>query len=434
LERTQAFVNGLAEQSDRFGLKVELIIVEWNPPPDRERMALALRWPARTSNLRVRIIEVPHSIHELFRHSEALPMFQMIAKNVGIRAASGRFVLATNPDILFSNEIVRYWASERLQTGKYYRAERHDVPPDASVQGLVDSMLAYSSSNVRRAWKRYVSIDYASGRIQPTYPDSKGLRGLHALLWAAGLLVIFNFLRARWGTAFVRLRQESRNRKRVANARRSFSDAWRAFRRDHLGLGRRYPRVSVLHWADVVLSKLERIGYWLGARRGRRTVPRPHRSRIERILNDALVMPPPSQPKLFTVACGDFTLMSKQDWERVRGYPEMPIFSLHIDSLLLYQAHYSGIVEVCLKGPIYHMEHSRGWAVVMESVSPYEDLRQKGVPILAMSDFYRIVDPMVKSGRPVLFNSENWGLKKQILGETRPQGAISEGPLVMTYK
>ncbi|MDB5305838.1 MAG: hypothetical protein JWO38_40, partial [Gemmataceae bacterium] len=46
LGRMQLFVNGLLEQCRRHRLPAELVLVEWNPPPDRPRLADALRWPA----------------------------------------------------------------------------------------------------------------------------------------------------------------------------------------------------------------------------------------------------------------------------------------------------------------------------------------------------------------------------------------------------
>src|SRR5262249_10127703 len=52
--------------------------------------------------------------------------------------------------------------------------------------------------------------------------------------------------------------------------------------------------------------------------------------------------------RLHTNACGDFTLMSREAWETVRGYPELEMFSMHIDSLLLYQAHWRGVREAYL--------------------------------------------------------------------------------------
>src|SRR6516225_10229947 len=103
LQRMQVFVTALLAQATRHGLRSELIIVEWNPPLDRPRLADALRWPARPGPCRVRIIEVPPWLHRRYQYSEKLPLFQMIAKNVGIRRARGRYVLCTNADIVFSD-------------------------------------------------------------------------------------------------------------------------------------------------------------------------------------------------------------------------------------------------------------------------------------------------------------------------------------------
>src|SRR5271163_2327585 len=114
LDRMQAFVNGLMQQCCRHELDAELIIVEWNPPPDRPRLAEALRWPDTNGHCRVRIIEVPAALHQRFQNADRLPLFQMIAKNVGIRRARGRFVLATNIDILFSDELMAHIAAEQL--------------------------------------------------------------------------------------------------------------------------------------------------------------------------------------------------------------------------------------------------------------------------------------------------------------------------------
>ena len=70
-----------------------------NPPADKPPLVEALQWPADLGPCVVRVITVPHEIHARMAHSDALPLFQMIAKNVGIRRARGKFVLATNiPD------------------------------------------------------------------------------------------------------------------------------------------------------------------------------------------------------------------------------------------------------------------------------------------------------------------------------------------------
>ena len=55
---------------------------------------------------------MPPGVHRRYQYSEALPLYQMIAKNVGIRRARGQFVLATNIDIIFSDELVEYLSTD----------------------------------------------------------------------------------------------------------------------------------------------------------------------------------------------------------------------------------------------------------------------------------------------------------------------------------
>jgi len=59
LYRMQLFVDGLIAQCDRHRLPAELVLVEWNPPTDRPRLAEVLRWPESDGWCRVRIVEVP---------------------------------------------------------------------------------------------------------------------------------------------------------------------------------------------------------------------------------------------------------------------------------------------------------------------------------------------------------------------------------------
>jgi hypothetical protein len=142
LGRMQIFTTGWIEQARRFGFPSELIIVEWNPPLDRPRLEEVLRWPKDFGPCNVRFIEVPSALHRRYHHAEAMPLYQMIAKNVGIRRARGRFVLATNIDILFSDDLVAFLAEQQLDAGRMYRIDRHDVmsdvPPDACLQDQLE--------------------------------------------------------------------------------------------------------------------------------------------------------------------------------------------------------------------------------------------------------------------------------------------------------
>src|ERR1044072_4643258 len=82
LKRLQAFVNTLAAQCRRTSLDAEVIVVEWNPPPDRPRVSELCRVPEDTP-FRLRFVEVSPALHQQRRFGSVLPLFQMIAKNVG---------------------------------------------------------------------------------------------------------------------------------------------------------------------------------------------------------------------------------------------------------------------------------------------------------------------------------------------------------------
>jgi len=151
LHRMQVFTNGLAAQCKRFNLDAELIIVEWNPPADKKRLYEVLKWPDDLRPLTVRFIEVPAEIHNSIGNSDKIPFFQMTAKNVGIRRAIGKFVLATNIDILFSDELMQFLAARQLDENCFYRVDRYDVgcktiPTDIGIE----EQLEFCRNNVVR--------------------------------------------------------------------------------------------------------------------------------------------------------------------------------------------------------------------------------------------------------------------------------------------
>jgi len=150
----QVFVDAWINQAKRHNLSSELIIVEWNPPAGRPRLAQALRWPNDTGPCDVRIVEVPPEVHARYRQAAVLPMYQTIARNVGIRRARGEFILATNIDIVFSGELVQFLASRRLERGRMYRIDRHDVMSGVPVDATLDEQLAYCRSHSTRVFAR----------------------------------------------------------------------------------------------------------------------------------------------------------------------------------------------------------------------------------------------------------------------------------------
>ena len=125
--RMQKFLDGIFHFSAKYQLPTEVLLVEWNPPSDRPPLNEILAAPSDHSHCSLRYVTVPGEIHDGYRYAEQYPLYQMIAKNVGIRRARGAFVLSTNVDILLSDELWAELARRELKRGVMYRVDRNDV-------------------------------------------------------------------------------------------------------------------------------------------------------------------------------------------------------------------------------------------------------------------------------------------------------------------
>ncbi len=438
LQRMQHFVDGLAEQCRRHDLSAELILVEWNPPADRPSLAEALRWPEDTGPCAIRIITVPREVHATFAHSDRLPVFQMVAKNVGIRRARGRFVLATNIDILFSDAIIRFMRNN-LKPGHVYRVDRCDVPPDLPTGVPFEHVLAFCERETFRINRRrhtYVKSDGNWIRQPPLR------RGPTLAAWFRQI-VRQGFSRLRrtdrslvLGAADVASRAVQRLFSRLHRAGRVFVTAIRdalaraprimltdpvAGLRGAMGVGRQV--VAGLRQ----LARVGRRGVSVDIRRfprlGAAFVRRSFRLLLSAWRRLICAVRWRLKSRLHTNACGDFTLMSREDWFALRGYPEWEMFSWHIDSVLLFQADRNGIREVDLSQDqqVFHIEHCIGSGYTPEGQQAlFARLESNGIPYLAWEDFVRVVtdmDRQRKTGKSVSYNTENWGISGLTLPE-----------------
>jgi hypothetical protein len=155
-----------------------------------------------------------------------------------------------------------------------------------------------------------------------------------------------------------------------------------------------------------------------GKRPGRIGMPAPRfLKRLGRI------SPPPACPAaLHTNACGDFTLAHRQHWLELRGYPEFDLYSMNLDSVFCYMAHYGGAAEEILPDPmrIYHIEHASGsgWSPEGHNLL-FERLAAKGIPWLEFDEVLNWAAQMERLQTTMVFNREDWGLAADDLPETR---------------
>lgn len=310
LRRTSCFVQGLLDQSKKYQLRTELIIVEWNPPADKPLLHEVLPKPGPGDFLTIKYILIPKELHQQYKHSDTIPLYQMIAKNVGIRRAEGAFVLCTNIDILFSDNCFARLAAQTLQSGKFYRANRCDVPKQVMDYPSLNEQLHYASKHIIRTLGKNTNILY--------------LRNIP----------------------------------------------------------------SFFYWFPNALKLLDRMwGILVGKKQTFVNVE-----------------------SLDLNACGDFTLMSKTDWEHIKGYVELDMYSIHIDSMGIMSAAAMGLEQVVFKPKevVYHIDHADGW----ESDDPFKLLRfLASKPCLEWSVVARAGQKMITEKGNWNINSEDWGFK-----------------------
>jgi len=125
LQRTQSSIDRIFVRASKYNVKAELVIVDWNPPPDRPSFAKAIKYIFKT--IPVRVVTVPHSVHVAIKNSHKFNLFEYWAKNAGIRRSSGKFVLSMNPDVILSENMVKRLSMNDFDENCFYRANRHDV-------------------------------------------------------------------------------------------------------------------------------------------------------------------------------------------------------------------------------------------------------------------------------------------------------------------
>jgi hypothetical protein len=310
LQRMRLFVSGLIAQANRHQLPIELIMVEWNPPADRPLLQDILPKPQNGDLLTIRYVIVPNSIHQRYKRANEIPLFQMIAKNVGIRRAKSEFILCTNVDLLFSDELMRTLASRNLTPGTFYRSNRCDVPDAIDPEWNLETQLEWCSKNIIRR------------------------QGMDA--------------------RFTNVNLEQMG--------------W-----DH--------RASYQQW---LINKLALVFGRLWS---------------------------PEKRKYFQLdcfACGDFTLMSRDAWLDIRGYVELDLYSIHVDTLGLIAAASLGYRQHIFprEACTYHIDHEAGW-LAMTPLDKIKFLEERpGV------DYGLVMEAglfALQQKQRLPFNSSNWG-------------------------
>lgn len=125
--RVRRATSFLVRQLQRAELDSEIILVEWNPPPDRPLIIESLDPLPQGDCVQVRGVIVGREHHDKFIGARESGMNPAAAANVGLRRAEGRFVSPKASDTYLSNEIVAAIARQDLHENGLYRCDRCDV-------------------------------------------------------------------------------------------------------------------------------------------------------------------------------------------------------------------------------------------------------------------------------------------------------------------
>lgn len=163
------------------------------------------------------------------------------------------------------------------------------------------------------------------------------------------------------------------------------------------------------------------------------------------------VSAPPRHPALrllvplFLDGCGDFQLLPREVWHRLRGYRERDLMPQHVDSFVHCAVQAMGVrEEVRADLPIYHIAHGGGWAAradretlgslrlfhgyVPPPATPEDQRRSRAYRLMLLETpplGHRRIMPyylltfaaLMRGWKAHDFNGEQWGLADEPLEE-----------------
>jgi hypothetical protein len=124
--RTSKAISVLVQQLEAAKLEAEIIVSEWNPPPERALLVDSLGLPSESPYVSVRGIVSDASFHARFVGQER-GMHSGEAWNVGIRRARGRYVTPKASDTFLSTATIERLARRDAEPDALYRVDRYDV-------------------------------------------------------------------------------------------------------------------------------------------------------------------------------------------------------------------------------------------------------------------------------------------------------------------
>ncbi len=162
INRINAFMKVLAYQAGRTRLPCELVFVEYNPVAGKPNLYKELTVP-KNDFFRVRFIVVPNEFHKSLPDNDRVQICEFIAKNIAVRRSLGEFIIGTNPDILYGDDLFNFFASKELRGDVFYRINRKDLSTD-----FVEPSLTGEEA-LKNADRRVTKIMYNNQTVYVSY-------------------------------------------------------------------------------------------------------------------------------------------------------------------------------------------------------------------------------------------------------------------------
>ncbi len=125
ISRTMTSIRVLTFLVNKYKIPSEIVLVEYNPVLNKKYFINELTIP-KNPFLSIRGIIVPSEFHNKVRKNN-IPLLEYIAKNIGIRRSYGKYIIATNPDIIISESLIKFISENKLNPHCFYRTNRSDI-------------------------------------------------------------------------------------------------------------------------------------------------------------------------------------------------------------------------------------------------------------------------------------------------------------------
>ncbi len=153
MRRFQNSLNVLRETAASYQLDHEIIIVQWNPFTNLPGLEDVLVFDEKITSP-VRIITVPVELHDNVSatpfdapRGNEITFFQHIAINAGARRAKGEYIVCTNADIIFNEELLSFLSKQQLSKKNFYRIYRYDVQREIDKGMPVRKIMGFCRDN-----------------------------------------------------------------------------------------------------------------------------------------------------------------------------------------------------------------------------------------------------------------------------------------------